>query len=895
MKKVLLSTISFVLLCAAALVPAAGFAQSPAAAAEPGYIEPEKEYGEGEEGYSPAVPPEQEHIYEDDRSAVALYAAQAWDKRIVRVLLSQKDHNASTVRIYGNYALYGADGEALFIAGDEAAYIIKAENSALSIYSEYGTLLYSGQNASFKEFAAEAGADNNCIKVSAVSMGNDVTDRTYRGDLNIYYFAKSGSYSGYWAGLYLINEVYIEDYIEGVVAAEMGTSFEAAAQQAQAIVSRAFAIQSHSSSRVFDVRDTSASQAYFGITENCRSAVQATAGQTLFYNGSNLRVHFGGTNGGETEITNNQWSGNEFCGEESVREDSYDLVSKKKYVEEVTIPAAPDGSEQYVASLITNALMPALESAGYTLGSATVKGISMETVCNDPSCRHHHRSAEAGQVCNHFCSLVVTFSGISTDAGQYIESFSVTLNENDFYISPNNGRPLGFFSVGSCSRYWLISNYENGQLVSYTIRHARYGGGVGMSQYGANYRAYVGQSVEEILAFYYPNSSVAPLAADLSRPALSVKPQTEYDARILGSASNVYSRPNNASASVGSIAAGETVFVQSITGDWAYVSCGSVAGYVPLAVFTRTAVQVTPANISSSISVRTLPDSRSSSVYTAKKGVVLEILQANAAPGWHKVKTANGAGYIPARYSSLIFQGSAAETQNKYTVSLPLESGFDGSMILLDGVMLEAQTQNGCVVAFCDSCEHSIAQLFSADGGMMVWRLSFDEASGEYTVIEIPELKNALEYCGAAIRLSGDNGLRVRFGLNAAAHDSGSIAGCTIKEYGVLCGTADNNEKLPAFYEQGGIKYDKISAVEGGLLLFEAKREGLNKAELKQEYVFRPYIILNDAEGDITIYGAQVSISAYSVAQKLAAQGLYAENTPQGQYIAALLAAASGN
>lgn len=775
------------------------------------YTEPEKIYGEGDENYESEVPEELRHLYLEEQSRISTYANDVRDVRKVRVLISQKNRSESTVRIYGSYAVHDAAGNALFIAQDEAAYTVKAENTAVSLYSAFGTLLYSGASVSFKEF--EGDNANNCVKVSSVSMGNDVTDRTYRGDMEVYYFAKSGNYDSYWNGLYVVNEVYIEDYLEGVVAAEVGAGYRDAAQQAQAIVSRAFAIQSRSKKRVFDMRDTSASQAYFGMTDICHAAVQATAGQTLYYHGDYLRVHFGGTNGGETEITNNQWSGYEFCGEESVREDAYDLASTSRYVETVTIPASPSGSETYVQSLITNALIPALNSAGYSVTAATVSGISMETRCDNAACRHHHRSTAAGQVCNHFCSVDITFTGINATGAGYISQYTVNLTENDFFIKPNNGRPLGFFSKGSCSRYWLIKNYTGNTVTSYTIRHARYGGGVGLSQYGANYRAAKGQSVSDILAFHYPNSAIAPLASDISRPAIQAKPSVKYDARVLGSTARVFAKKNAAEDAIATIQAGNTVFVDEISGKWAHVSCGGVSGYIAASTLERTAVQVTTANISSSITVRKSPDSRTDPVYTANKGVVLGLIEANAAPGWHKVNTASGVGYISARYSMLIFQGSGEQ---------------------------------------------------------------FDEPTG---------LEGSLSYYGAAIKLTGDYGIRVRFGIDIAAHDGGTIAGYTIKEYGVIA----DGKKQRAYYTENGAKYDKVSAVADGMALFAANID--NIAALKAEHSFVPYIIAENAKGEITHYGDEVKLSVYSVALKLADE--YAADSAEGQYIAALIAQAN--
>ena len=496
-----------------------------------------------------------------------------------------------------------------------------------------------------------------------------------------------------------------------------------------------------------------------------------------------------------------------------MREDAYDLASTSRYVETVTIPASPSGSETYVQSLITNALIPALNSAGYSVTAATVSGISMETRCDNAACRHHHRDKTPGQVCNHFCSVDITFTGINATGAGYISQYTVNLTENDFFIKPNNGRPLGFFSKGSCSRYWLIKNYTGNTVTSYTIRHARYGGGVGLSQYGANYRAAKGQSVSDILAFHYPNSAIAPLASDISRPAIQAKPSVKYDARVLGSTARVFAKKNAAEDAIATIQAGNTVFVDEISGKWAHVSCGGVSGYIAASTLERTAVQVTTANISSSITVRKSPDSRTDPVYTANKGTVLELIEANAAPGWHKVNTASGAGYIPARYSTLIFQGSGEQ---------------------------------------------------------------FDEPTG---------LEGSLSYYGAAIKLTGDYGIRVRFGIDIAAHDGGTIAGYTIKEYGVIA----DGEKQRAYYTENGAKYDKVSAVADGMALFAANIN--NIAALKAEHSFVPYIIAENAKGEITHYGDEVKLSVYSVAIKLADE--YAADSAEGQYIAALIAQAN--
>lgn len=790
---------------------------------EPEYI-PCSSFEDPDDSYESEIPEDMRHIYLDESrlpGGIAPYAVRGvdtYDVRKVRVLISQRNHSESTVRIYGSYAVHDAAGNALFIAQDEAAYTVKAENSAVSLYSAFGTLLYSGASVSFKEF--ESGHANNCVKVSSVSNGTEATDRTYRGDLNIYYFDKTGSYSKRWAGLYLVNNVYMEDYIQGVVAAEMGKEnkqnqakgWPVEAQKAQAVAARTFAMNKTTSSLVFDVYDTSKSQAYFGITDWCKAAVQATAGQILYYDNKVLRVHYTGTNGGDTEVTANYWGeGETGCGKESVREDVYDLmVSGKNYVEYAEIPVNYNASNKYVKSLVANVLIPNLTASGYAVSSAAYQSLSISVPkCLDMSCTHHNRkNMPADQVCNHFCSVDIAFYGVTVNGVQQIGTVSTNVGEKDFYVD----RPLEFFVTGKLKYYWLKENVTNGVVTSYTIRHARNASGTGLSQYGAKYRALEGHKYDAILDFYFPQSSIDSLASDISRPAIQAKPSVRYDARVLGSTARVFSQKSAASAVIAAIQAGETVFVSEISGKWAHVSCGGASGYIAASTLERTPVRVTTANISKNISVWPEPDSMTTALCTVEKGTVLELIEANAQPGWHKVNTASGAGYIPVRYSTLIFQGSGEQ---------------------------------------------------------------FDEPTG---------LEDSLSYYGAAIKLSGDYGIRVRFGIDIAAHDGGTIAGYTIKEYGVIA----DGEKQRAYYTENGAKYDKVSAVADGMALFAANID--NIAALKAEHSFRPYIIAENAKGEITHYGDEVKLSVYSVALKLADE--YAADSAEGQYIAALIAKA---
>lgn len=108
-------------------------------------------------------------------------------------------------------------------------------------------------------------------------------------------------------GLTAINLVAIEQYLGGVVAAEMGRrdSSEVEALAAQAVVARTFAIRNLGKRAVqgFDLNATVSDQVYGGVTSEYPLAVDAvrrTAGLILTYDGVPIDAFFFSTCGGRT-------------------------------------------------------------------------------------------------------------------------------------------------------------------------------------------------------------------------------------------------------------------------------------------------------------------------------------------------------------------------------------------------------------------------------------------------------------------------------------------------------------------------------------------------------------------------------------------------------------------
>jgi stage II sporulation protein D len=109
-------------------------------------------------------------------------------------------------------------------------------------------------------------------------------------------------------GLTVVNRVHLEDYLLGVVSAEMGRRGpeDREALRAQAVVSRTYALRNLGRWRAegFDLYATVFDQVYAGAsseTPEGRSAVESTRGQVLTWNGSPIDAFFFSTCGGHTE------------------------------------------------------------------------------------------------------------------------------------------------------------------------------------------------------------------------------------------------------------------------------------------------------------------------------------------------------------------------------------------------------------------------------------------------------------------------------------------------------------------------------------------------------------------------------------------------------------------
>lgn len=250
-----------------------------------------------------------------------------------------------------------------------------------------------------------------------------------------------------------INDLKLENYVIGVVAAEMPATFSYESLRAQAVVSRTFAYQKIISGNIsYDELQFDKAQAYITKKEMkdkwkskyddyykiIKSAVNNTKGEIIVYNGKPIKAYYFSTSNGVTENSKSVFGEEEYL----VSVDS----SFDKYVKDYEIET------EFSVNDFLNKL--GIDEKNIIVGE--IKKSST----------------------NHVESLVInsrTFSGIN-----FRKMLNLRSTDFDIFVDKDKVK----------------------------IITRGYGHGVGMSQYGANYLASKGQNYKEIIKYFYHNVEI---------------------------------------------------------------------------------------------------------------------------------------------------------------------------------------------------------------------------------------------------------------------------------------------------------------------------------------------------------------------------------------------------
>ena len=149
---------------------------------------------------------------------------------------------------------------------------------------------------------------------------NQVRSGTYRGRMVL---SRDGS------SVLVVNHVWLEHYLYGVVPAEMPASWVPEALKAQAVVARSYALTSRRSGEPYDVFADTRSQVYNGVgaeVDTTTAAVRATKGRVVTVGGAVAQTFFFSTSGGRTAANEEGFGGTPLSYLRSV-DDPYDDLS----------------------------------------------------------------------------------------------------------------------------------------------------------------------------------------------------------------------------------------------------------------------------------------------------------------------------------------------------------------------------------------------------------------------------------------------------------------------------------------------------------------------------------------------------------------------------------------
>lgn len=252
-----------------------------------------------------------------------------------------------------------------------------------------------------------------------------------------------------------IKEMNLEDYIIGVVAAEMPVSFELEALKAQAVTARTFAIYKKEHRAMdYDVIIGVADQAYNNIEQmqnkwkenfqinydKIKQAVEETLGEIITYEGKTIEAFYFSMSNGHTENS-----------------------------ELVFLESLP-----YLTSVESSWDNPSLQNYEVT------KTLTKEEFCTNLGIS---------------CQNIMINQINRTNSGRVL---TITINNQDFK-GTDIRKKLNLRSTD----FDIMVN----DVINITTRG--YGHGVGMSQYGANGMAKEGSNYTDILNHYYQNIEIS--------------------------------------------------------------------------------------------------------------------------------------------------------------------------------------------------------------------------------------------------------------------------------------------------------------------------------------------------------------------------------------------------
>jgi len=304
------------------------------------------------------------------------------------------------------------------------------------------------------------------------------------------------------------NELPYEQYLYGVVPAEVPSSWHMEALKAQAVAARNYGILNigkHTTDG-FDVCNGQHCQAYRGFShENARTnqAVEETKGKLVLFNDKLIPTYFHSSSGGRTENSENIWTAT--LPYIRAVDDTYGLGSPhdnwtKKYNKN-DLKAKLAANNIDVGDIID--IVPLSVSVNGRVTCLEVRGTKSTVKLEKEKIRSIMGSSEVRSI----------WYNLTTDADVFVKDGSngkaSTNRAGSLYVVSANGVQ----KLNSPNNKVYIRNQNSTASISavpeyYLFTGKGWGHGLGMSQYGAKGMAEAGFNFIQILEYYYTGTKV---------------------------------------------------------------------------------------------------------------------------------------------------------------------------------------------------------------------------------------------------------------------------------------------------------------------------------------------------------------------------------------------------
>lgn len=333
------------------------------------------------------------------------------------------------------------------------------------------------------------------VEISSSVGYMQVGDALYGGSVRI----QPNAYGHYT----VVNAVPLETYLRGVVPHEIGAGAPQTAIEAQAILARTYALRNRHRfvADEYEICATTHCQVYKGLSGTVGAtdaAIRATAGQVLIYEGDLIDAVYSSTNGGISAAFEDIWNGEPRPYLRSRVDRPVDPATPTQYD-----LSQPEAFRQFIQ----------LQEGFNEVGVSRLFRWQIQKSVGELSQQFRSNQEYLGVPIPEW-DQIAGLTVLSRAPSGRVQELRVDLQGEEAVHAMTLVRDQIRLAFPTLPSTLFVPDPigSNEALTGYVFNGGGFGHGVGMSQYGSYTLSRQGYTAAQILNFYYPGTTLAPLA-----------------------------------------------------------------------------------------------------------------------------------------------------------------------------------------------------------------------------------------------------------------------------------------------------------------------------------------------------------------------------------------------